>query len=63
MYLAMAFIYAALALIFNSLLALVLLLPVLIIIQTQVIAREERYLEAKFGEPYTRYKAKVRRWI
>jgi protein-S-isoprenylcysteine O-methyltransferase Ste14 len=36
---------------------------VLIVIQTQVIAREERYLEAKFGDDYRRYKAQVRRWL
>jgi hypothetical protein len=36
---------------------------VLIAIQTQVIAREERYLEARFGDDYRRYKAEVRRWL
>ena len=36
---------------------------VLIAIQTQVIAREERHLEAKFGDDYRRYKAEVRRWL
>jgi protein-S-isoprenylcysteine O-methyltransferase Ste14 len=28
-----------------------------------VIAREERYLERKFGATYLDYKASVRRWL
>lgn len=63
MYLGMALIYAGLALIFDSLAALMLLPFVVIIIQTQVIAREERYLETKFGAAYRDYTRQVRRWI
>lgn len=63
MYLAMALIYAGLAIGFDGPIALALLPLVLIIIQTQVIAREERYLEAKFGDEYRRYKVEVRRWL
>ncbi|MET3648737.1 methyltransferase family protein [Phyllobacterium ifriqiyense] len=63
MYLAMALIYAGLAIGFDWPIALALLPLVLTAIQTQVIAREERYLEAKFGDEYRRYKADVRRWL
>jgi len=28
-----------------------------------VIPREERYLEARFGEEYTSYNESVRRWL
>lgn len=64
MYLGMALLYAGLAIAFDSLLALVLLaVLVLPIIQTQVIAKEERYLEGKFGEPYLAYKKQVGRWL
>ena len=63
MYLGMALVYAGLAIGFDGPIAFVLLPFVLIVIQTRVIAREERYLEAKFGDDYRRYKAKVRRWL
>ncbi len=63
MYLGMALIFAGVALFFDSLAALMLLPVVIIIIQTTVIAREEKYLEAKFGEDYLSYKNEVRRWI
>jgi protein-S-isoprenylcysteine O-methyltransferase Ste14 len=35
----------------------------LVLIDRLVIAREERYLERKFGEEYLSYKNRVRRWI
>jgi len=63
MYLGMALLYAGLAVIADSPLALILLPVVLLIVQTQVIAREERYLAAKFGESYEAYRRRVRRWM
>jgi protein-S-isoprenylcysteine O-methyltransferase Ste14 len=43
--------------------AWVLLPPTLVVMHYGVIAREERYLERKFGREYLDYKASVRRWI
>jgi protein-S-isoprenylcysteine O-methyltransferase Ste14 len=42
---------------------LVLLLPVSVIMNYGVIAREERYLERKFGDEYFNYRRRVRRWM
>jgi protein-S-isoprenylcysteine O-methyltransferase Ste14 len=63
MYVGMSLFYLGLAAFSNSLPALVLLPFVLLIIQRQVIAREEAYLERAFGNEYVAYKRHVRRWI
>jgi protein-S-isoprenylcysteine O-methyltransferase Ste14 len=61
-YLALAMIYAGIAVLRNSPWAILLLPLVLVVIQREVIGREERYLERTFGEAYLDYKVKVRRW-
>ena len=63
MYLGMALIYAGLALALDAPIALLLLPVLILLIQTQVIAREERYLEAKFGDAYRDYRQRVCRWL
>jgi protein-S-isoprenylcysteine O-methyltransferase Ste14 len=62
-YLGMALVYAGIAVLTGALWVLATLVPVLILIDRGVIAREERYLENKFGEEYRRYKAQTRRWL
>lgn len=63
MYLGMALLYLGLALAAGSLGALALLPPLLLVVRYGVIAREERYLEALFGEDYRAYRRRVRRWL
>jgi protein-S-isoprenylcysteine O-methyltransferase Ste14 len=63
MYLGMALVLAGLAMIGNALWPLLAVIPAVWWIRTQVIAKEERYLEAKFGAPYLDFKKRVRRWI
>ena len=62
-YLSLTMLYVGIALLFNALWALLLLLPLVVVVQTGVIEREEHYLERKFGDEYLRYKASVRRWV
>ena len=62
-YLALALIYAGIASLRNSLWAMLLLPPVVMVMQREVIGREERYLERAFGEEYLACKAQVRRWV
>lgn len=63
MYLGVTAAYAGLALALANAWALLLLLPVLAVMDRLVIAREEPYLEARFGEAYRAYSRRVRRWI
>jgi protein-S-isoprenylcysteine O-methyltransferase Ste14 len=63
MYVAMACAYVGLAVLLNNVWALVLLPIVLVVVDRAVIRREERYLTAKFGQPYREYCARVRRWL
>jgi protein-S-isoprenylcysteine O-methyltransferase Ste14 len=62
-YLGMALAFAGTAVLAGALWALAALVPTLIVMNRGVIAREERYLEHKFGKEYTRYKARTRRWL
>lgn len=62
-YLGFGVTYAGFAVAMDSPVALALLFPCLIVIDRFVIAREERYLAAKFGADYQAYKGKVRRWL
>ena len=63
MYLGMACLHLSVAIAFESVGALILLLPAVIIIDRAVIRREEAYLSRRFGESYTTYKERVPRWF
>jgi protein-S-isoprenylcysteine O-methyltransferase Ste14 len=63
MYLGMVLIYAGIAILANSVVTLLLLVPLFIWVTREVIEREEAYLTVKFGEPYRAYKAETRRWF
>ena len=47
----------------NSAWVLGLLVPAFVLVSFGTVAREERYLEEKFGDEYRRYKADVPRWL
>ncbi len=63
LYLALMCVYTALALWANTLWPFALWVVLLPVLVTGIVAREERYLEAKFGAPYVAYKARVPRWL
>ena len=63
MYVGMTLIYIGLAIALHSIIALVLMIVVGIVMQTHVVAREERYLESRFGDDYRAYRQRVRRWL
>lgn len=63
LYVSMTVLYVGIAVAARSVWALALLIAVLVVVRWGIIAREERYLERKFGDEYRRYKARVRRWL
>lgn len=62
-YVGMTAVVLALAFALDNAWVIVFLLPTLVAIRYGVIAREEAYLERKFGDAYRRYKNTVRRWL
>lgn len=63
LYLRVTLFHLSVAFLLNDVWLLAVLPPVLIVLHVGVVRREERYLEAKFGNEYREYKAKVRRWL
>ena len=62
-YLGMMLSLAGLAIAFDSLWSLLTLVLFFLIIRYGVVAREEAYLERKFGDVYRSYRARVWRWL
>lgn len=62
-YLGMFLVYGGIGVAARSPSILILTLPLAIAIRYGVVAREEAYLERRFGDTYRDYKARVRRWV
>jgi protein-S-isoprenylcysteine O-methyltransferase Ste14 len=53
--------YAGIAILRNALWTILLLSLLVLVIERELIEREERYLERTFGEEYLAYKRRMRR--
>ena len=62
-YLAMVLLCAGIAFLADTIWLLLAAAALAVILHTQVIDKEEAYLKEKFGEAYSSYKSRVRRWI
>ena len=62
-YLGMFLGQTGLAIGFDSLWILAMLIPFYLVLRYGVVAREEAYLARKFGGVYLEYKSRVRRWL
>jgi len=62
-YLGMFLIYGGIGIATRSPWILILEMPLAIVIRYGVVAREEAYLERRFGDTYRDYKTRVRRWV
>jgi protein-S-isoprenylcysteine O-methyltransferase Ste14 len=63
LYVGLAIVFVGLTLAFDTAWGFVVLVPILVVMHFGVILREERYLEAKFGDEYRQYRGRVRRYL
>ena len=62
-YVSLTLLYLGIGFLVNSFWVLIMVVPAVIVIHFGVIKREERYLEAQFGDEYRAYRTTVRRWV
>jgi protein-S-isoprenylcysteine O-methyltransferase Ste14 len=62
-YVGMFLIYVGIGIAAASPWMLLLAVPLVIVLRYGLVAREEAYLERRFGDAYRDYKARVRRWL
>ena len=62
-YIGMFLLYAGIGWAARSPWILALALPLAVLVRYVVVAREEAYLERRFGDAYRDYQARVRRWL
>ena len=62
-YLAGTLLFVGVALAVNTLWLLALLPVVILLINSGAVIPEERFLERKFGDEYSEYTSRVRRWL
>jgi protein-S-isoprenylcysteine O-methyltransferase Ste14 len=62
-YVGMLLVYAGIGTAARSPWVLIFALPLIVVLRYGVIAREETYLERRFGDAYRDYKNRVRRWL
>ena len=63
LYIVLTLVQVTIAVWFNNVWILVLVIPSVIVITQYAIKREEHYLEKMFGQDYLDYKQRVRRWL
>lgn len=63
LYLSLAMLQVGIGLALGFAWIVIMVVPAILVIRFGVIAREERYLERKFGKEYLNYKNRVRRWF
>ena len=62
-YLGFFLVYVGIGLAVHGPWILILTIPIAVVVRYGVVAREEAYLERRFGDAYRDYKARVRRWL